>query len=428
MRSPDNRRSLLEHALRASSLAALSVLAVRLWMGSSMSDTAPAVTTASLDSALASWTIAEPARALVNATTLPEPYQRDWLVALQRTGTGVTWTSADSLGGALVAEPQALPGGSSRVTALGVPDRSLTLSDQLGHIDSARTGATGVATWRVSPVGVVRASVNASLASARARDSIARRQVLVIGEAGWEAKFVTAALEEDGWSVAARLTVAPSALVRQGSAATIDTAGLSAVVVLDSTSALDAPAVMRFVNDGGGVVASGGGVRHPALRSLLPRVSRNTGGVLGALLGPAPREGLDASTFTVSTSAVPLERRAEGPVVVGRRVGAGRVVVAGYGETWRLRMTPPDDRAPDEHRAWWSSLVAGVAHSRLLPRDGGPVDEAPLAATIEALGEPVLAGQVPSDRSRLPWDALLAGFAAAALLAEWLSRRLRGHA
>ena len=414
--------------MRAVSLAALSALAVRLWLGSPISDAAPVVTTASLDSALVSWTMIAPAHASVNASTLPARHQRDWLAALRRTGTGISWMTADSLGGALVAEQTALPDGGSRVTALGAPDRALILSDQLGRVDSARTGATGVATWRVNPLGAVSASVNASLASAQPRDSIVTRQVLVVGEAGWESKFVTAALEEDGWSVAARVSVAPSAVVRQGSAVQIDTAMMSAVVVLDSTSTLDAAALARFVNDGGGVIASGGGARHSALRPLLPRTARHTDGVLGALLGPTPREGLGASTFTFTANAVPLERRAEGPVVVGRRAGAGRVVVAGYDETWRLRMTPPDEQAPDDHRAWWSSLVAGVAHARLVPRHAGSVDEAPLAATIDALGAPVRAAQASSDNRRLPWDTLLAGFAAVALLAEWLSRRLRGVA
>ena len=418
----------MELALRVLSLVALLVLAFRLWSGSDATTDESVVTTNSLDSALASWSVAGPARVVVNATSAPEPHQRDWLVALRRTGMAIDWMSADSLGGALVAGQAPLPGGLTHVTALGVPGGTTTLSDDLGRIDSATIGAAGIATWRISPSGTVRATLHSATAAAQARDSLVTRPVLVVGEAGWESKFVSAALEEDGWSVAARLTVAPAALVRQGRAAAIDTATLSAMVVLDSTSALDGNAIARFVNDGGGVVAAGAGSRHPALRSLLPRSTATVEGAVGALLGPSPREGLSARTFAVSTGAVALERRAEAPVVFGRRYGSGRIVVVGYDDTWRLRMTPPDEAAPGAHRDWWSSLVAGVAHARLVPRDAGPVDEAPLAATVDALGPPVQQGQPAPHDSRLPWSALLAGLAAAAMLSEWLSRRLRGIA
>ena len=125
---------------------------------------------------------------------------------------------------------------------------------------------------------------------------------------------------------------------------------------------------------------------------------------------------------------MPLERRRDSPVVVGRRVGAGRVVGIGFDDTWRLRMTPPNEAAPDAHRAWWSALVSGVAHSRLAARAGGVIDEAPLAATVNALGPPVNEGELPDPPASLPWDALLAAAAALALLLEWLSRRLRGVA
>jgi hypothetical protein len=192
---------------------------------------------------------------------------------------------------------------------------------------------------------------------------------------------------------------------------------------------LDAREVARFVNDGGGVVASGAGANHPALRTLLrARASAGSVGAIGALAGPAPRTGLSTRTLTAGAGAVALERRGPAPVVVGRRVGAGRVIVTGYDDTWRLRMAPPDDNAPLAHRMWWSSLVAGVARSRLTPRDVGPLDEAPFAAAVGALGPPGIAGEHAGDESRWPWDAWLAALAAASLLAEWLSRRLRGVA
>ena len=71
--------------------------------------------------------------------------------------------------------------------------------------------------------------------------------------------------------------------------------------------------------------------------------------------------------------------------------------------------------------------MAGAAYVRHVPRKAAHVDEAPLASTISALGPPVALGE-PVPGMPLPWDALLAAFAAASLLAEWLSRRLRGAA
>ena len=415
-----------EGMLRGVSFAALVVLAIRLWIGTTTAQASMVVQSVGLDSALASWSYEAPPVATLNAASVPDRRQRDWLVALRRCGTGINWMTVDSLGGALVVEPGPIPAVAMRVMALGAPGGALVLTDELGRIDSMAAGPAGIATWRANPIGAVRTKVNSAAPSSRARDSMVTRPVLVIGEAGWEAKFVTAALEEDGWSVAARVTVAPAALVRQGPALAIDTSALSAIVVLDSTSALDASTVTRFVTEGGGIVASGPGTRHPALRSLLPRTARPIEGAVGALLGPSPREGLDAKTFTVSAGVVPLEWRRDTPVIVGRRVGSGRVVGIGYDDTWRLRMTPPNEAAPDAHRAWWTSLVSGVAHSRLVRRAAGPVDEAPFAATVAALGAPVNQGELPNRRPAFPWEAVLAATAVLALLIEWLSRRLRG--
>jgi hypothetical protein len=407
------------------SLAALVALAARLWLGTESSGASPVVATSSLDSALTAWSVSPPERATVGETALPDRRHREWLVALRRTGLDLRWTTTDSSGGALVVESGPLPQASSRIVALGAVAGAV--SDELGPIDSTRT-STGAVTWRATPLSAVRAPVGSSVAVAQPRDSLVTGPVLLIGQAGWESKFVTAALEEDGWTVATRMTVAPGAIVRQGPAGTIDTALFSAVLVLDSTSSLDANALARFVNQGGGLVASGAGASHPALRGLTPRVSSAIPGVVGAVLGPAAREGLNARTFAVSANLVPIERRGDAPVIVARRAGSGRVLVAGYDDTWRIRMTAPDESAPAAHRAWWSSLVASVAHSKLVPRDDGGVDEAPLAATFAALGPPERAGGAPVGGASLPWDTLLAALATVALLAEWLSRRLRGVA
>jgi hypothetical protein len=428
MRLPGNRRPQAERVLRVVSIAALVALGVRLWLGSNAAAGSVVLSTGSLDSALVTWSAFPPEHATIAAAVVPGGRQRDWLVALRRTGLAVDWAMSDSSGAALVVEAGPLPDSPSRVTASGRPGRALVLVDELGRIDSTRTGRDGIAVWRARLLGRASVTLGPSSATAAAHDSLVTRPLLVLGQAGWESRFVMTALEEDGWRVSARLAVAPGAVVRQGPPMRIDTAFLSAVVVLDSTSPIDAREIARFVSDGGGVVASGAGANHPALRALLrSRVSTVSAGAVGALLGPSPKAGLSTRTFTVRTGAVALERRGDAPVVLARRVGSGRVVAAGYDDTWRLRMAMPDDNAPEFHRAWWSSLVGGVVLSRLIPRDAGPVDEAPLAAAVDALGPPGMPGE-RADGESWPWDAWLAALAAASLLAEWLSRRLRGVA
>jgi hypothetical protein len=129
----------------------------------------------------------------------------------------------------------------------------------------------------------------------------------------------------------------------------------------------------------------------------------------------------------VSAREVTVDRRGPAPIVVGRRAGSGRVLAVGYDDTWRLRMAPPDESAPEAHRAMWSSFVTSVANVRLVPHDAGDTDEAPLASTVAALGPPTVGA--PDDTTpNWPWTPLLAAVAVAALLGEWLSRRLRGVA
>ncbi len=428
MRSRGSGRVLAEHVLRGVAVVALTVLAVRLWRAGPAPGDAVVAPNA-LDSALVQWTANPPASATAGAGPAPSARHRDWLLALRRNGTTIRWRSEDSSGSALVVEDAPLPGLPRRIRFRSQPGTSVMLSDLLGRVDSGTVGASGAMAWRASPVGAASAVSARAEPVASPRDSLAVRPVLVLGQAGWEGKFVIAALEEDGWRVSARLTVAPGAVVMQGPVSRIDTSSVSAVVLLDSLSPVEAPRLQRFVQDGGGLVAAGPGTRHPAVRAIVTaRVSSSAPGVLGALQGPAPREGLATRTVRAGTpGAIPIERRGNDPVVVGQRIGAGRVVVAGYEDTWRLRMAPVRDDAPSDHRAWWSSMVASVALPRLLPRDIGYIDEAPFAATVDALGRPQLAGADRRAGPRLPWEALLLALALAGLLAEWASRRLRGQ-
>jgi len=427
MRSPDSRRVAFETSLRLLSVAAMATLAVQFWFGSSTVQPEVVAATPMLDSALAAWSQEAPRRATIRASVTPDATQRDWLLALRRTGSHLSWIAEDTLGSALVVEPAPLGEGPSRLALLGIPGRVVMLSDRLGRADSIRVGRTGAAWVSLRPLGTIRASLGGSSPVTAERDSLVAKPLLLVGVAGWESKFVAAALEEDGWSVSTRMTVAPGAVVRQGSAAPIDTASYSALIVIDSVSPLDARVVTRFVNEGGGLVASGPGVRHPALRGLLPAQTSQIPGTLGALLGSSPRSGLNARVFRVSSQVV-FERRDGAPVIGAIRVGSGRVLNVGYDDTWRLRMVAQEDAAPNRHREWWSSMVGGVALTRLVPREAPAVDEAPYAATVAALGPPLTGGDLPDHGTPFPWEVFLAAIAVSALLGEWLSRRLRGMA
>ena len=68
---------------------------------------------------------------------------------------------------------------------------------------------------------------------------------------------LAAALEEAGWAVDARLSVAPGIEVTQGGSRWPDTARHVAVVVLDPPSASIAAAVARYARSGGGAILSG---------------------------------------------------------------------------------------------------------------------------------------------------------------------------
>jgi len=247
-----------------------------------------------------------------------------------------------------------------------------------------------------------------------------------------------AALEEDGWVVDARLAVAPRVAVGQGRQAPLDTSAYSAVVALDRTAAPYAARIARFVRQGGGVVLAAPAARLAGLAGLASGgVGRERPGVAGALLAAEPRRGLALSPVVrLTDEAVPLERQGDAVAAAARRVGAGRVVQLGYGETWRWRMLGAGD-APAAHRAWWSRVVGSAAYAPTVPRisvdargdaarrDTAP-DAAPYAHAVAALGRPLAAAPaVPVATAReVPWWLLL--LIAAALLTEWASRRFRG--
>jgi len=425
----DRARWAVELTLRGIALAALAVL---LWRA--IRPPAPAtdaVVQGNLDAVLERWTSTPPASGHVVFDGAPDPQTRDWVRAIAKAGTGIRWSPTRPIApSAVVAEPAADPYGATRVRYASGAQEPVALSDDAGVIDSLPAG--GAAEVELGAVsGVVRARGSTFVAATAPTDSATLRPVLVLAEAGWEAKFTIAALEESGWRVAARLSVAPNVDVTQGELGPIDTARYSAVVALDSIASTAGGAIARYARTGGGVVLAGTAVRAAALGSIAPGgVGRRVPGVAGAVVSDRPRTGLGAFTVaSLRTDAVPLEARGEATVAAARRVEAGRVVQVGYDETWRWRMSGGDE-AVRAHRDWWSRVVASVAYTPIVPRRATletVSDEVPLASLYDALGAPTQwdrASVTPPDSSRM--TSILFAIVVGSLLLEWVSRRLRG--
>jgi hypothetical protein len=277
--------------------------------------------------------------------------------------------------------------------------------------------------------------ITLGLTTGRARVSPAPRprakQVVVLARAGWEGKFVAAALEQRGFTIAARFSVRPDTAVRQGIPTRFDTAQVGVVVALDATAAAYADALSAFVQHGGGVILGPEAARAAAFAALRT-------GATGPRLTPelltipdsAPRRALPLEPITVlSATSVGIERRGSLVAVAARRVGIGRVVQVGYDDTWRWRMTGPEG-SEKAHRGWWAGLVA-AASPQAVPTafDGQSAGDAPAARMVAALGpaDPAVASLAPSappSKPGLPW--WWGAVALAALLGEWASRRLRG--
>jgi len=419
----------LEWLLR---LALVVVLALSLWR--SVRGSHPGATTLSLRAA-------EADEALQRATTSPRVgavhvavdgtlshEQVAWLVALRRSGVKVEWS-----GGppplAVEAERSREPVATTTVRLAADSGAGIVLADSVGVIDSVRA-SRGAMVEAPDVTGAVSARRGAWWASARVPAREERRDVLVLGRAGWEGRFLLDALGEAGWHVRARLAVAPGVSMVDASLLPIDTARYDAVVVLDSSAADLVPAMTRFVAQGGGAIIMGNALGLDALRGIAPARAgdRRAGRIL--LTGDTlTRADLPLRALTATTSdAVILERRPAGVAVVVRRAGAGRVAAIGYDETWRWRMEGGPSGAA-AHRAWWSRMTGAVSPARAAGvgaalSSGG--DAAPRAALIDALGPSTeAAAQAPqSTPARLPLVLLLV--IAAALLAETASRRFRG--
>ena len=390
------------------------------------------VSARTLTGMLPRWSVtpAPPRRIDIALDSAPGPLERDWLKALAGAGSSIGWTG-DLPAVMIATEPVASPTGGLRVRVAAPAGSDVVLRDDVGVLDTVRARDAGASLVTGSLADQVSARVNSSAATTIPRDSVTLLKVLVVGNAGWESKFVIAALEEDGWKVDAFVAVAPGVGVTQGSIAAIDTSRYSAVVALDNAAAPYASRITDFVRSGGGIVIAPAAAALDAMSSLR---EGSVGPVSQVARGILANSSVSLATLALSpitelkSDAVPLDRRPGAVAVAARRVGAGRALQVGYEDTWRWRMGGVENSSRD-HRAWWTGLVSSVAYARRTPlvRPPLPVDDAPVAELVASIG-PRSAGSGVARQTVNPthWLAWLFTLLSLAVIVEVASRRLRG--
>jgi hypothetical protein len=419
-----------ENVLRVLSIG---ILAWMLWLSldRAQPDTAVSARSTGLATALRDWSSRgiPPDRITAQLDSIPSAVQADWLRALRGAGSDVAW-NGDLPAIAVGAERVVSPRGGFTVLVSAPGKMSVRLEDEVGTLDTATAANGGVRFSIPSATGEIRAIAGNAIASTLLPDSVQPRRVLVIGGAGWESKFVVAALEEDGWKVDADMRVAPGVTVTQGSLSQIDTARYSAVIALDGTAASRASEIVRYAASGGGVILAGGSAALEAFGAIRPGVPGRitSGATMAAEPGSASLRSLSINPVAaLRGDAIPLERREGSITTAARRHEAGRVLQLGYADTWRWRMSG-GDASPDEHREWWTRSVASVAYApRSLAAAASEADKAPVARLVATLGPPSThpeASLASTAASVSLW--LLAAVLALSLLGEWASRRLRG--
>jgi hypothetical protein len=380
-----------------------------------------------LATSLAEWTASAPPAAHIAFDVAPTGRDRDWLRALGRAGSSITW-SGDSIPSlAVESAPIAGPRGGWTISVAAPAGARVAIDDAIAPIDTVETTAGGAHVVAPIGAGYLAATVGGHTAVARPRDTLLPRRVLVLGRASWEAKFVISALEETGWAVDARVSVAPGVDVTQGTSRLPDTARHAAVIVLSPLSAAAASAVARYARGGGGVILSGAAASGALGDIAAGRVGQRVRASSVAFADQAPRQALGFVSLAPRADAIVLEQRDGRVAAAARRVEQGRVVQVGYDESWRWRLAG-GGQAVEAHRTWWSAIVSSVAYRAAVPlvREY-PDEDAPRARLVEALGpprSPSPAALAASGWRPSPW--LLFVLMTALLVAELASRRLRG--
>jgi hypothetical protein len=427
MRSPADRLR-LERVLRV-----VAILALAGWVANALRPTArrhDVASEGSLPQALARWTRSERVDSVhVELDTVPDAAHTAWLAALRGAGVGVSWAGPGIPALALEAYAAAEPAGGTIVLASAPARVSSILSDELGPLDTLRSKGAPTASRVPMAEGRLVLTSGGQGARAYAEPGSVPRRVFVAGTAGWESKFVVAALEERGWRVDARLTLGPNDVVKQGPAAQLDTARYAAVVLLDSAAAETIRGVEQFAKGGGGVVLAGDASAARRVAALVAwRPLKREAAPIGTLPTDSAWRGLSRVPFdtVAGRRALALERRSGRLLVAARRYYAGRVLGVGYDQTWRWRMMGGEE-GPTQHGTWWSRLVASVANRALTNGDNLSSGAAPLAALHQALGPASAPVRVlPTGLSSSALSTILGSLVLGALLSEWLLRRSRG--
>ncbi len=412
-------------------VVSIAILAWMLWLSLDRTpgDRVVAARSANLSTALRDWSVdgIAPDRAQIQLDSTPTPIARDWLRALGSSGSHVTW-KGNLPAAAISAQAIASPQGGIRVLTSAPNAHRVSVEDDLGLIEGESPHAGGASFDVPSSSGNLIAKVGATRATSDAPDSARIGRVLVIGSAGWESKFVTAALEEAGWKVDADMRVAPAVDVTQGSLSPIDTSRYSAVIALDGTASSRATDIARYVSSGGGLILAGSAGALEAFASLRP-------GSTGSVQTPSALEGEPGAATLKSLPLVPIasmkpdairiEARDGVTAVAARRHNSGRVLQQGYVDTWKWRMGG-DESSPAAHREWWTNAVSSVAYAPVVKTAVIANDNAPVARLVAALGPSSQTSESLATQARSISLWLLAAALAFSLLAEWSSRRLRG--
>lgn len=410
------------------------VLAVMLWksLHEQIDSGGRAVSARGIGRAtLSNWSVLSKAPGTIHLQldSVPSMAERAWLGALVGAGSRVTWSGGIP---ALMidAQPVASPTGGTKVLLAAPSGSAVVMSDEVGVIDTLRPRDAGASITLNSVADRLTAHAKGSVAATSNSDSVVLHRILVIGEAGWESKFVVAALEEEGWKVDELIRVAPGVDVTQGSAA-IDTSRYSAVVALDAGASPYANRIVEFARNGGGVILGPGAASLDAMaplragtatRSTSERGAVQSGGAISLATLPL------APITSLRSDATPLEKRGAAVAIAAERVGAGRVFQLGYDETWRWRMSG-GDQAVRDHRLWWTRLVSSVAYAPRISRTTATMstDEAPMIGLVAAVGS-ATQGEAKSGLSGNRSDPMTWLFVllTLALIGEIASRRLRG--
>jgi hypothetical protein len=429
MRLPPDLRRRLELAARVGAVAMLAWMIARSAAPRDTATVQERTDSHALSAALAQWTRApEPTAVHVTAAFAPAAREREWLRALIGAGVKVTWSGDSIPATALEIADRNDPAGGVRVYASAPAGTRATLSDAVGIIDTVNIAQGANALSLPISSGALDLLSRSQHTRALAPDSLRAREIVVLGRAGWEGKFVMASLEERGWRVSSRLRIGPNVFVTQGTPLALDTAHTSAVIALDSSAAAYAAAISAFERSGGGVVLAGDAPIAASLRALAPgRTGPRVAAASLSFASTSPRRALGFfPVIALLPDAVALESRDGRVVAAARRVGAGRVVQLGYDETWRWRLAGSGD-APAAHRDYWSTVVAAAAYRAASPITSAAqnADAAPLASLYADLGAPTApAAMTLHVTPGLRW--WMFAVLALLLLGEWSSRRLRG--